>query len=209
MVNEKRSIKGDRKLFLWGIIYVLLTYAYPVLVYITMPRVDGSVNSSAEYEAAAKAQNGVLGSNLPLVFLIIPVVLLIINIVVAMRSKGLDRIELLNVSRLIKYSLIPFYILGGCMILLLFLLIFTPVVIMIFLAPPLIGILSIIGWISMIGSSPFMIAYIRQGIKDGKYGKLFSAAIVITQFFFGADVVGTFICSIIEKGAAKLINNRN
>ena len=62
-------------MYLWALVYVALTYGYPVIAFMTLPKVDESVNSQAAYDAAAKAQNGALGSNLPFVFFLIPVAL--------------------------------------------------------------------------------------------------------------------------------------
>ena len=77
--NEKRF----HPLYLWGIIYVLMTYGYPVLWFLTLPKADETVTSDAAYKEFARAQNGALGENLPFVFLGIPIVLLLINIILA------------------------------------------------------------------------------------------------------------------------------
>lgn len=191
--------KGFHPIYLWGIFYVLLTYAYPVFWYLTLPKADESVNSDAAYHEMAKAQNGVLGEDLPLVFLGIPLVLLIINIIIACRSKNLNRRRLLNTAQIIKYLLIPFYILGALLIIVLILLMFTPIVIMIFLSPVVITILSIMGWISMAGSAPLMIAYLVKSVRDGKNGKFFAIVVSILQFFLGVDVLSTIICAVRDR----------
>lgn len=195
----KGNGKGFHLLYLWGLFYVIMTYAYPVIAFMTVPRVDGSVNSSAEYEKMAKVQNGALGSDLPLVVLVIPVVLLIMSIVIAALSKNSHRRVFLMTAELIKYLLIPFYIMGGITIVIFFLLMFTPVVIMIFVSPVVIGILSVLGWISLAGSAPFMIAYLSKAVKDKKLGKPFALLIGFLQFFFAMDVITTIICAIKEK----------
>ena len=163
-----------------------MTYAYPVIAYLTVPKGDGSVNSSEAY-------------NLPLSVLAIPVVLLIMSIVIAARSKNVNRRVLLVTVEMIKYLLIPFYIMGGIAIVILFLLIFTPVVIMVFLSPVLIGLFCVLGWISLVGSAPFMIAYLSKAVKDKKHSKLFASVVGIFQFFFAMDVITTIICAIKEK----------
>lgn len=201
MSNEvtKGNGKGFHLIYLWGLFYVIMTYAYPVITFMTVPKVDASVNSSAAYEEAAKAQNGSLGSDLPLVVLAIPVVLLIMSIVIAARSKNLHRRAFLVTAELIKYLLIPFYIMGGIAIVLFFLLMFTPVVIMIFVSPVVIGVLCVLGWVSLAGSAPFMIAYLSKAVKDKKLGKLLALVIGFFQFFFAMDVITTIICAIKEK----------
>ena len=191
--------KGFHPLYLWGIFYVLLTYAYPFFVYLTVPKVDENVNSQAAYEAAAKAQNGVLGSDLPLVFLVIPVALAIMNLVIAVAMKQTKRRYFLNTAQIIKYALIPFYVIGGILIVIFFLLMFTPVVIMVFVSPAVIAILSVMGWISMVGSAPLVIKYLARSVKDGKNKKAFAIGVSITQFFFGVDVIGTILCAVKER----------
>ena len=191
--------KKFHPLYIWGVVYLVLTYVYPVLWYLTLPRVDETVTSDAAYEAFAKEQNGPLGSDLPLVFLAVPFVLLVINIVISIVMKKEDRLVFLKVSKLIKYLMIPFYVAGAILILLLFLFMFTPVVIMIFVGPVVIAILAVLGYISMVGTAPFMIAYLKGAVKDGRYRKPFAVVIGVMQFFFAIDVIGTIICSIHEK----------
>ena len=199
-MNEKENKKkAFQPLYLWGIVCVLLTYGYPVLWYITFPKVDESVSSGAAYEAAAKAQNGDLGSNLPFVFLVIPLVLLMINLVIAVLGKEVPRKVFLNLSRMIKYALIPYYIAGGVVIALCILLMFTPVIIMAFVSPAIITVLSVLGYLSLLGTAPFMIAYLSKGVKDGVIGKGFSFVMGFLQFIFGLDVLATLICSGREK----------
>ena len=196
---QKDGGKGFHPLYVWGIFYVLMTYAYPFFVFLTVPKVDEKVNSSAAYEAAAKAQNGALGSNLPLIFLVIPIVLAIVNLVIAIAMKETKRRYFLNAAQIIKYALIPFYVIGGIVIVLFILLMFTPVVIMIFVSPVVIAVLSVMGWISMVGSAPLVIKYLVRSVKDGKNKKGFAIGMSVTQFFFGGDVIGTIICAVKDR----------
>ncbi|MBR6477581.1 MAG: hypothetical protein IKS85_03950 [Lachnospiraceae bacterium] len=197
--GNERDGRGFHWLYLWGLFYVIMTYAYPVIAFMSIPKVDESVTSSAAYKEAAKAQNGILGADLPFFVLVIPVALLIISIIIAVRSKSTHRRVLLNTAQIIKYLLIPFYIAGGLLIVIFILLMFTPVVIMIFISPVVIGILSVLGWISLAGSAPLMIAYLSKSVEDGRNIKSFALAAGICQFFFAADVISTIICAIKEK----------
>ena len=187
--------KKFHPLYIWGIICLLLTYAYPVLWYVTLPKVDDTVTSDAAYEALAREQNGALGSDLPMVFFAVPFVLLVINIVISIVMKNTDRKVFLNVSRLIKYWMIPFYLAGGVIIVFFLLMMFTPIVIMVFVSPVVVVVLSALGWISMVGTAPFMIAYLKRARKDGQYKRFFTFVIGVMQFFFGLDVIGTIICA--------------
>ena len=202
-IDAQNNGKGFHPLYLWGIFYVLMTYGYPVLWYLTLPKVDETVTSDAAYKEFARAQNGVLGEDLPLVFLGIPLLLLVINIILAIAMKKTGRRYFLNTARIIKYLLIPFYIMGGLLILALFLFMFTPVVIMIFIGPVAIAVLSVMGYISMIGSAPLMIAYLSKAAKEKKSSKLRTVIITIMQFIFGLDVLGTILCALKEKKASR------
>lgn len=191
--------RGFHPLILWGLTYVILTYAYPVFWYLTIPKVDDSVTSDAAYREAAIRQNGAMGESLPLVFLVIPVLLLIVNVILGVSMKNTSRRHFLNAVRIIKYLLIPFYGIGAVMIVALFLLMFTPIVIMAFVSPIVIAILSVMGWFSVAGAAPLMIAYLVKSVKDGKNGKLFAVVVSILQFFFAVDVITTIICAIKDR----------
>lgn len=197
--ENKKYEKGFHPMYLWAILSVVLTYPYPVLVIKTIPKVGEEVRSSAAYEAAAKAQNGPLGADLPLVFLLVPVVIFLINLIVALCAKKVHRRVLLNCAQIIKYLLIPFYMAGGLLVIGFFIMMFTPVVIMMFLSPVIIAALCVLGYISLLCSAPLMIAYLSKSVKDGANSKPFATLMGILQFFFAADVFATIICAIKEK----------
>lgn len=199
MTEKTIQGKRSRAMIWWSILYVLLTYLFPVLFYFTLPSNTAEANSDAEFKAMAQEQNGHPGSFLPLLFLLTPVLLLLLNILFSVIWRRSDRKTLLVSCRIIKYALIPYYIAGGLLIVIFFLLIFTPVVIMVFVSPPVIAVLSVVGWISMAGGAPTTIAYLVRGVKDRKFSKAFAVIIAITQFFYGADFVGMIVCEIWEK----------
>ena len=176
--RKNRDGKGLHPLYIWAIVYVALTYIYPVLIYRDLTQ--GA------------------GEDIPLEFWPVPFVLLIINVIVVICSKGVHRRVILNCAQIIKYLLIPFFVAGGLLCGILFLLIFTPVVIMAFVSPLLIAVLCVMGYASLIGSSVFVIAYLSRSVKDGKKGKAFSLVIGIMQFFFVADVIGTIVSAVKE-----------
>lgn len=196
--SAKPEGKGFHPLYLWALCYVALTYAYPVIAY-AVPHVDASVTSDAAYGEATKAQNGIIGSNLPLFVLLIPVILLILNIVISLNSKKTGRRYLLNAARIIKYLLVPFYVMGALAIVAFFLLTSTQMFLMVFVSQVAIVVLCVLGWISMAGSAPLMIAYLAKSVKDGKNGKLFAIGMGIMQFVFGLDVIGAMACAIKER----------
>ena len=84
---------------------------------------------------------------------------------------------------------------------------------MIFVSPPIIIVLSIIGWISLSESAPFMIVYFikagREGVFKGRNGgKAGSIAFPIIgsvmQMFFCLDVIAAVFACFKEKRHVKL-----
>ena len=109
-------------------------------------------------------------SRLQTATLFFPLVITIANIVIAILcNKRIDRRYFLGAALILKYGLIPYFIAGGLLIAIFFLLIFTPVVIMVFVSPPIIICLSVIGWVSMSESAPFMVVYFINAAKDGVF----------------------------------------
>lgn len=56
-----------------------------------------------------------------------------------------------------------------------------------------------VGWISMAGTAPMLIAFLVKGVKDGAHGKAYAIGMSVTQFFFGLDVVGLIVCAVKER----------
>ena len=146
--------------------------------------------------------------------LFFPLVITITNTVIAiLMNRKIDRRYFLGASLILKYGLRPYFIFGGLLIAVFFLLIFTPVVIMIFVSPPIIIVLSIIGWVSMSESAPFMIVYFVNAAKDGvfdctkvkKTGSVLYAVFgSIMQMFFCLDVAAAVLACFKEKRHVKL-----
>lgn len=162
-----------------AILYVLLSYASPFI----WLELAGEDAPSIIYLALA----------IPFFFGIINSIYIRINF------QKISRITLLRCAIIIKYLLIPMYIVGGLMIALLFLLTFTPVVIMIFVGPYMIAMLSVYGYLTMLGGNAFSLAYIRKAKAEGVHGVFLSTIGKIFQFFFSVDVVSLVILSLKEK----------
>ena len=195
--NETMSAQDGKKrlhpLYIWALIYVVMTYLYPILWYKSQPMSGGA--DSKSYEAASAAS----GTDISMFFLAVPIVLFLGSLIFSFVKKNEDRMVFLNAVKIIKFALIPFFIMGGVLIVLLFLLIFTPVVIMIFVMPVVIGIICVLGWLTLLGTMPLMFTYLSKSVKEGKVKKGFAIVIGIMQAFFGLDVLGTIISSIREK----------
>lgn len=193
--------KGFHPLYAIGILYVLLTYAYLVAFVKLLP--------DEEYYETHERTGSVLGdyfgpSNLPLLMLLVPLVLFFVCLFAAIKWKNADRNYFLNTSILIKYCLIPFYIAGGLLILILALLIFTPVIIMIFVSPPLIAILSVMGWLSVAGALPVTLGYFVKAHRAKDNGKFLTVLCSVAQFFFTTDVISVMFIAIKRNRFRKL-----
>lgn len=179
----------ENKKFHWiyvlALCYVAAVYMAPVLSFLLGNNVED-------------------GSNLPFYPIGIPILLGIINfIIIHAKKDSIGRVRLLKCAVLIKYAMIPIYILGGLLIAICLLLMFTPVVIMVFVGPAVAIMLSFIGWLYMIGTAPYSLAYISESRKNGVHGRILCRAAAILQFFFIADVISIMVLALKEKRCVK------
>lgn len=165
-----------------AILYVLLSYASP-FIWLELEGRKGEDSSTAVFLALA----------LPFFMGMINAIYLRINF------QKISRSTLLRCAILIKYLLIPMYIVGGLLIAVFLLLTFTPVVIMIFVGPFMIAVLSVYGYATMLGGNAFSLAYIRKAKEEGVHGRVLSTIGKILQFFFSVDVISMAILSLKEK----------
>ena len=150
-MNE--SNKVSRAIYVVPVIYVLGMYMMPVLFWIICNMQEATDSFDAGW------------------IMVMPIVLGLINLaVVLILGKRISRVQLLICTRIIKYALIPFYVVGGFCIVVALLLMFTPVVIMIFVGPTVAIVLSVIGWLGLLGATPFSIAYIVRACSEGVQG---------------------------------------
>ena len=192
---------GFHPLYIWSIASLVLTYGYIVLYVL----ISNFLRDTYRAEGL---------SNIQTVLLFFPFIITVANIVIAIvMRRRIDRRYFLGASLILKYGLIPYFVAGGLIITILFLLIFTPVVIMIFVSPPIILVLSIIGWFSMSESAPFMVVYFVNAAKDGaRSGKklkktgsiLYCVFGCIMQMFFCLDVAAAVVACFKERRHVKL-----
>lgn len=186
-MNETKKASGA--IYIAPIVYVLGMYLMPVILWAL-----GSAKESTD-----NANRGWV-----LALLIIPIILGLVNLaVVLILGKKISRGQLLICTRIIKYALIPFYFLGGLCIAVALLLMFTPVVIMVFVGPAIAILLSAIGWLGLLGAAPFSVAYIVRAYKEGVHGKALSVFAAIFQFFFTMDVIFVIILAIKDRVYSK------
>ena len=183
--NEK--CKKANWLYVLSIVYVIVSY-----IFIS---ISGYINQLDLSENLVPIKNA-----LAVFFLFLPIILCVINYIVMFTiGKKVSQNILLNCAVLVKYGLIPLYILGTVLILVLLLFSFTPVPFMIFVGPYMALVLSVIGWLILIGSAPFSIAYIMKSYKEGIHGKALSIITGILQFFLVFDVISIMILTLKEK----------
>ena len=171
---SKSGQKGFRPIYLLAIAYVIVIYT----ILVSFIVLDGD-----------EIRIGVLW---------LPILAGLLNLIlVTIFRKRISREELLNCAIIVKYCLIPFYMLGGLGVLGVFILSVIPVPFMIFMG--LAAVLMLVyGWIVIICSAPFSIAYIAASYKEGRHNKILLVIAGIMQFFFTVDVISIMFLAIKE-----------
>lgn len=135
----------------------------------------------------------------------LPLVFGVINIIVSITfCKPENRIILFHSTVLVKYTLIPFFIIGGMILTASFLISFIPVPFMIFIGPVVTVLGSVIGWLVLAFGAPYAIAYLRLSAKAGVRTKAAVVLHIILQFFFTLDVIDVMILTLKERRWQKL-----
>lgn len=172
----------ERNITILAVLYTVLVYAAPALFYAVVTFLPDFLKGLAY------------------VILFLPVALAVINVIYIKKNfNALSRDVLLRGALIVKYVLIPFYIVGGINVALFALMMFTPVVFMVFLSPVIIGVLCFFGWIYLVGGTVFSLAYIIKAKKEKAHGTVLSVIGGIMQFFFAMDVISLMILSIKDK----------
>ncbi len=132
--------------------------------------------------------------------LCIPILFALVNTLATYINKDqAPSTPFLYATILVKYTLIPLYLLGGFVNVLLFLLAFIPVPFMFMLSPALITILSFFGWIYMLGTLPFSLTYIKRSKENKTHAPTLCTIATICQFFFVLDTIAIMILAFKEK----------
>lgn len=172
----------ERNITILAVLYTVLVYAAPALFYAVVTFLPDFLKGLAY------------------VILFLPVALAVINVICINKNfNALSRDVLLRGALIVKYVLIPFYIVGGINVALFALMMFTPVVFMVFLSPVIIGVLCFFGWVYLVGGTVFSLAYIIKAKKEKAHGTVLSVIGGIMQFFFAMDVISLMILSIKDK----------
>ena len=175
------------RLYIWSGMCILSTYLTPVILGI-YTKVTGDE-----------------GFILTLYLLISPVIIGIINLIIAIRGrKSIDRNCFLGCSLIIKYSMIPYFMFGVIMLFFAAILTFVPVPFMIFVGPFAVVFVLVYGWIMMVQTAPFAIAYMISSYREGVHGIVLTVLGCICQFFFSLDVISIMVLALKEKKYVKL-----
>lgn len=180
--------KYNKIYYIFPILYILMVYVmwFGILFNTVIPVKNMNFDSTYAF---------IIMAFLCLTNIIVPIIF----------AKRVDRTVLLNGAMIVKCGLIPFYIMGGCLILTVLMLSFIPVPMMIFLAPGLAFMLGVIGWLILAFSSPYSIAYFVMAAKQKKCQTYVAVIVSILQFIFTLDVVSLFCMSLMERKWVKLI----
>lgn len=181
IVEEKEQQKRFHYFYVFPIMYVLSIYLSPF--FLTMWQKE-SILSYLSY---------------------IPILFAILNIAVSIIfCKPENRIMMLNAAVLVKYTMIPFFVIGGFVLLVCLLFTFIPVPFMIFVGPTISIMGMIMGWLILAFESPYVIAYLYLSQKEKIRPSALAIVHTIFQFFFVIDVVDVMFLALREKKWKKL-----
>jgi len=140
---------------------------------------------------------------LQILSILLPFIMGIINLIVVLTAgRKWSRKTLLNCTLIIKYGLIPFYLLGGSITVYVTTMAFFPLPLM-----ALFGLVTIVflifGYGILLGSAPYAISYLIKSRKDGVHPKWLAILGGICQFFFSFDVLAMMVLTLKERHRVK------
>ena len=140
---------------------------------------------------------------LQILSILLPFIMGIINLIVVLTAgRKWSRKTLLNCTLIIKYGLIPFYLLGGSITVYVTMMALFPLPLM-----ALFGLVTIVflifGYGILLGSAPYAISYLIKSRKDGVHPKWLAILGGICQFFFSYDVLAMMVLTLKERHRVK------
>ena len=145
-------------------------------------------------------------SKLQILSIFLPFIMGIINLtVVLLWGRKWPRKTLLNCVLIIKYGLIPLYLIFGSIAVCAMVAALFPLPLM-----ALFGIVTIVicffGYGILLGAAPYAVAYLVKACKDGVHPKWLVILCGICQFFFSFDVFAMMILTLRERYRVKTTN---
>lgn len=140
---------------------------------------------------------------LQIISALLPFLMGVVNLIVVLTvGRKWSRKTLLNCTLIIKYGLIPFYLIGGCITISVTLAALFPLPLMV-----LFGLVTVVflifGYGILLGAAPYAIAYLIKSCKEGRHSKVVVILSGICQFLFSFDVFSMMILTIKEKHLVK------
>lgn len=140
---------------------------------------------------------------LQIVSILLPFIMGIVNLIVVLTiGRKWSRKTLLNCTLIIKYGLIPFYLIGGSISVFVTIMAIFPLPLM-----ALFGLVTIVflifGYGILLGAAPYAIAYLIKSCKDGVHPKWLAFLGGICQFFFSFDVLAMMVLTLKERHGVK------
>lgn len=135
-----------------------------------------------------------------------PFILGILNIVVCVRCcKPQYRDIMITSAAIVKYCMVPFFVMGGFLTTCTFISGFViPVPPMIIIGPSIALMLCIAGWLIVAFGSPYVISYTVLCQREGKTSKGMAVLHIILQFFFTLDVIDVICLSFKARRNVKM-----
>lgn len=135
--------------------------------------------------------------------LLLPFIMGIVNLIVVLTiGRKWSRKTLLNCTLIIKYGLIPFYLIGGSATIFVTLMALFPLPLM-----ALFGLFTVFflmfGYGILLGAAPYSIAYLIKSYQDGIHPKWLVIVAGICQFFFSFDVLIMMVLTFKERHKVK------
>lgn len=185
-MEEARKFRG---IYVLPVLYVIVAYGFSLMAY-RLPTLQMEEH---------------IGENLATAVWILPLVMGAINLIVIVGfGKRIGREQLLDCTLLIKYALIPLYLVGGIGVVLSFALAFVPLPFMIVMGPIMAVGLGMLGWMILAGAAPFSIAYLVRARQEGVHGTFLAVLAGVFQFFFALDVISMMVLTVKEKKWVKV-----
>lgn len=127
--------------------------------------------------------------------LLLPFIMGIVNLIVVLTiGRKWSRKTLLNCTLIIKYGLIPFYLIGGSATIFVTLMALFGLFTVFFL---------MFGYGILLGAAPYSIAYLIKSYQDGIHPKWLVIVAGICQFFFSFDVLIMMVLTFKERHKVK------
>lgn len=175
-MRKTKQEKGFQLFYIFPILYVLSVYLLPVFILMMQAK------------------------NMLSYLIYLPIVCGVLNIIVSIKfCKPENRYMMFHATVLVKYAMIPFFILGGLLVMASLLLSFIPVPFMIFLGPTVAVMGIIIGWLVLAFEAPYAISYLRLSAKAKTCSKVMAVLHSIFQFFFTLDVIDVMVLTMKER----------